>query len=156
MSVHVCGGAHQRREAEGAEVCDRGRKRALHRESTFSLSLFPYLMLARGCLPLVVVLTNLVSCKLMLSLRLTTRHRLIARRAPSHLRTRSHMHAHTSGGVFVNGGEASFQGCSQDGNSIGRFASELLDQIQTRRQETYYSQNGFGAPYQYLNPLAIS
>jgi hypothetical protein len=107
---------------------------------------------------LVVVLTNLVSCTLMLSLRLTTRHRFVARRAPSHLRTHSHMHAHTSGGVFVNGGEASFQGCSQDGNSIGHFASELLDQIQTRRQETYYSQNGFGDPsrYQYLNPLAIT
>ena len=38
------------------------------------------------------------------------------------------------GGVFIGGGEASFQRCTQDANSVGGFASELLDDIQTRRQ----------------------
>ena len=54
------------------------------------------------------------------------------------------------------GGEASFQGCVQDANSIGSYASSVLDDIQARRQETYYGANGFGEPYQYLNPLVIT
>ena len=57
---------------------------------------------------------------------------------------------------FVAGGEASFQGCVQDANSIGSYASSVLDDIQARRQETYYGANGFGEPYQYLNPLVIT
>ena len=162
----MCAGARirgeRRRKQSSASTGGEGGH-CTERERMFNILCLNILEfeLVRSCVVLanlVVVLTNLVSCKLMLSLRLTTRHRFVARRAPSHLRTHSHMHAHTSGGVFVNGGEASFQGCSQDGNSIGHFASELLDQIQTRRQETYYSQNGFGDPsrYQYLNPLAIT
>ena len=60
------------------------------------------------------------------------------------------------GGVFQNGGASSFQSCTQDANNIGPFASELLDQIQTRRQETQYGPNGFADPYVYTNPLAMS
>jgi hypothetical protein len=53
------------------------------------------------------------------------------------------------------GGSASFQACTQDGNDVGAFAHELLDEIQTRRQQTQYGQNGFGEPYTYINPLSI-
>ena len=54
------------------------------------------------------------------------------------------------------GGEASFQGCVQDANSIGHFASEVLDEIQARRQQTSHGPDGFGEAYRYVNPLAIS
>ena len=36
---------------------------------------------------------------------------------------------HFPGGVYIGGGEASFQSCTQDGNSVGHAASELLDQV---------------------------
>lgn len=61
--------------------------------------------------------------------------------------------------VHKIGGRVSYSNCREDGNAVGRHANTLLDDIQTRRQATLYSANGFGATHVYqmignLEPLA--
>jgi predicted outer membrane repeat protein len=61
------------------------------------------------------------------------------------------------GGVFVGGGDASFKSCTDDANSIGHIASQVLDQIQSRQKNSYLEQYGASEHIgvQNENPLAI-
>jgi hypothetical protein len=59
------------------------------------------------------------------------------------------------GGLHASGGEISMASSIQDGNTEGVHANTFIDDIQSRRQQLFISQNGFQAPPTYQNPYKI-